>query len=812
MTINLTLLEVVNGENKTLTQTQAQIKPQPQLHPKLGLVERFIEPILFNFRLPVLIFFLLASILFAYEAAQLRPDASFQKMVPIFHPYIANYLKYENELRPLGNVVRIAVENKNGDIYSKEYLDTLKKITDEVFYVPGVDRGNLKSLWTPNVNWMEVTEAGMTGGQIIPQGFDGTPEKIEQVRTNIVRSGRIGSLVAADGHSTIVLVPLLETDPDTGAKLNYGQFSERLETLIRQKYETKDIKIHITGFAKVVGDLIHGAKAIGVFFAIAFVLTILLLLAYSRCWRSTSVTILCCSLAVIWQLGIVRMLGFGLDPYSILVPFLTFAIGVSHAVQNINTMAAARLTGSSNVDTAKLTFRQLFIPGSVALLCDAVGFSTLLVIKIGVIQELAISASIGVAVIILTKMFLLPILMSYVGVSDACLRHQAKKQGSQHRAAHFLSRFAEPRFAWVAVLGAALLLGVAWNISRDLKIGDLDAGAPELRPDSQYNRDNAYISAHYSTSPDVFVVMVKTPANECGSYPVAEVVDRFQWEMEQVAGVESTTSLFSGMKKVIAATNGGDLRWQALSRNRFVSNAAHRMLPSELYSNDCSMLPVLIFLTDHKADTLTRIAKAAENFAAANNDATVQFLLAAGNSGIEAATNKVIKQAEPQMLMLVYGIVALLVLWEFRSWRVTLCIMLPLYITSVLCEAIMAKLGLGVKVATLPVIALGIGIGVDYGIYIYNRIQHFLDQGLLLKAAYFETLKSTGAAVALTGVTLSLGVLTWVWSDIKFQADMGLLLTFMFLWNMVGAIVMIPALAALLVPQRPGLISLKRIT
>jgi len=277
------------------------------------------------------------------------------------------------------------------------------------------------------------------------------------------------------------------------------------------------------------------------------------------------------------------------------------------------------------------------------------------------------------------------------------------------------------------------------------------------------------------------------------------VVDRFQWEMENVAGVESTASLFTGMKKIISSTNGGDLRWQALSRNRFVSNSAHRMLPSELFSNDCSMLPVLIFLKDHKADTLTRIVRASEQFAAQNNNADVQFMLAAGNSGIEAATNIVIKQAENQMLILVYALVALLVLWEFRSWRVMLCIMMPLYITSALCEAIMAKLGLGVKVATLPVIALGIGIGVDYGIYIYNRLQHYLDQGMFLKQAYFETLKSTGTAVALTGVTLALGVLTWVWSDIKFQADMGLLLTFMFLWNMVGAIVMIPALTALLI-------------
>ncbi|MES2148517.1 MAG: MMPL family transporter [Pseudomonadota bacterium] len=772
-------------------------------HQKMGALERLIEPRLFAHRFTIMLVFLIASLFFGWQAAQLRPDASFQKMVPASHPFIANYLKYENELRPLGNVVRIAVETDGADIYSAAYLDTLRRITDEVFYIPGVDRGNLKSLWTPNVLWMEVTEAGMAAGQIIPQGFDGSAAKIEEVRTNVARSGRIGSLVAADQRSTIVLVPLLEKDPDSGAKLDYGLFSQRLEKLVRDKYVREGVRIHITGFAKVVGDLIDGARAIGLFFGITFALTVALLLWYSRCWRSTAVTVFCCSLAVVWQLGLVRLIGFGLDPYSILVPFLTFAIGVSHAVQNINTMAGARLAGGSNMDTAKLTFRQLFIPGTVALLCDAVGFSTLLVIDIGVIRELAISASIGVAVIILTKMFLLPILMSYVGVTDACLRHQARKQAGSQRLAHLLSRFAEPKFARVAVAVALLVLGAAFAMSRDLKIGDLDPGAPELRPDSRYNRDSAYVSGHYATSADVFVVMVKTAAGECGSYPVAELVDSFQWEMENLAGVESTMSLFSGMKKIIAGSNGGDLRWQALSRNRFVSNSAQRVLPSELYSNDCSMVPVMIFLSDHKAQTLTRVVLAAQQFAAQHPVAGIEFTLAGGNSGIEAATNIVIKQAEVVMLVLVYAIVALLVWWEFRSWRVALCIMLPLYITSALCEAIMARLGLGVKVATLPVIALGIGIGVDYGIYIYNRLQHFLDQGMDLKRAYFETLKGTGAAVALTGVTLALGVLTWVWSDIKFQADMGLLLTFMFLWNMVGAIVMIPALAALIVRPKP---------
>ncbi len=785
--------------------THSAADPSGELaaHGLIHRLERFLERRLFRWRLPVLIAFLLVSVLLGWQALQLRPDASFQKMVPATHPFIANYLKYENELRPLGNVIRVAVENTQGDIYDPAFLDTLKKVTDEVFYTPGVDRGAMKSLWTPNVLWMQVTEDGVQAGQMIPQGFDGSPASIEQVRGNVKRGRIIGSLVSNDHRSAVVLAPLLEVDPQTGERLDYGRLSQHLEAKLRDKYQQGNVRIHITGFAKIIGDLIEGSRAMAGFLGITVLLTVIVLYGYSRCWRSTWATVFCCALAVIWQMGIMRLLGFGLDPYSILMPFLTFAIGVSHAVQNINTMASQRVNGANNIDAAKATFRLLFIPGTIALLCDAVGFSTLLVIDIGVIKEMAINASIGVAVIIFTKMFLLPVLMSMLGVSPSGLKRQQRREAGSHRWAHAVAGFATPKRAVWAVGAAAVLLVTGFLMSRDLRIGDLDPGAPELRKTSRYNQDVAFMAKNYATSPDVFVVMATTPKGECGAYPVAAAVDLFQWEMENLPGVESTSSLFTAMKDVLAGQNGADLRWRALTRNRFASNGAHRMLPTELYNSECSMVPILIFLRDHKAETLTQVVQAAQAYAKANDSEAVKFELAAGNAGIEAATNIVIKKSEPLMLMLVYGIVAILVFWEFRSLKVTICLMVPLYITSVLCEALMAQLGLGVKVATLPVIALGVGIGVDYGIYIWNRLQGYLNQGLDLQAAYFETLKSTGMAVALTGVMLAVGVATWVGSAIKFQADMGLLLTFMFLWNMIGAVVLIPALAALLKAGRP---------
>ena len=197
-------------------------------------------------------------------------------------------------------------------------------------------------------------------------------------------------------------------------------------------------------------------------------------------------------------------------------------------------------------------------------------------------------------------------------------------------------------------------------------------------------------------------------------------------------------------------------------------------------STSCAMQQIDVELADHKQETLARVTAAVRTYASENDDTDIWFRLGDGNAAYEAATNEVIKSAQNQILLYVYGVVCLMVLLTFRSWRAVVCIILPLALTSVLANALMAMLGIGVKVATLPVIALGVGIGVDYGIYIFSRLESFLKQGHSLRLAYEETLKTTGRAVFFTGITLAVGVATWYFSPIKFQADMGILLTFMF--------------------------------
>jgi len=781
-----------------------------QLHTyQPGTEERLLERMIFAYRPFLLILFLLATVFFAYQTAGLRPDASFEKMIPMEHPFIQSFMKHKGDLGAGGTTIQVAVEHVKGDIFDAEYLDLLQQVNDEVFYLPGVDRNRMRSLWTPNVRWVEVTEQGFEGDKVIDTHYDGSERALKQLRQNILRSGEVGRLVSDNYRSSIVQAPLIDIDPASGKPLDYWALSEALERDIRDKYEDMSVgpdgepqvKIHIIGFAKIIGDLLDGITAILVFAIITILITTVLLFAYTRSLSGTLMPLLCSVIAVVWQLGLLTTMGYGLNAYSILIPFLVFAIGISHGVQIVNAILGESAAGHDKLSAARRAFRSLYVPGMTALISDAIGFITMVLIPIQVIKDLGIAASVGVAVIVLTNLVLLPVLMSYFGISDkAAARLKVRREGAARGSIWgLLSNFANGRVARYSVAIAAVGFAIGIYGGQNLKIGDLDPGAPELRPDSRYNLDNQFITDNYATSSDIMVIMVETPEQECTLYRNLEMVDRFVWHMRNVPGVNSAMAATEISKLVAAGYNEGSLKWATISRNQRLLGTTFNQMPPSLMNTTCSLLPVALFLDDHKAETLQNVVTAAELFAAKNNEEGIQFVLAAGNAGIEAATNQEISIAQTRMMMLIYGVVCALIFVSFASWRAVVCIVVPLALTSALCQALMAYLDIGVKVATLPVIALGVGVGVDYGIYIYSKLAYFLRRGLGIQEAYFNTLATTGEAVSLTGVMLAVGVATWIWSPIKFQADMGMLLTFMFLWNMVGALWLLPALAHYLV-------------
>ena len=765
-----------------------------------------VERALFNHRRLVVLVCLILTLVLAWQSSKLQLSASFEKTIPTGHPYIANFLAHQDELKGLGNAMRIAVANPKGTIYDAAYMETLRALSDEIFLIPGVSRQAMKSLWTSTTRWSGVTEEGLEGGPVIPDGYNGSAASLERLQANIARSGEIGQLVAVDAKSSVIYVPLMPKDAD-GHPLDYGKLATTLENL-RTQYEAKGVVIHITGFAKIVGDLIDGVRAVLMFFAGTVAIAAAMVFGYTRCVRSTALVVASSLVAVVWQLGLLPTLGFALDPYSMLVPFLVFAIGMSHGAQKMNGIMQDIGRGTHRLVAARYTFRRLFLAGLTALLADAVGFAVLLVINIQVIRELAIAASLGVAVLIFTNLILLPVLLSYTGVDAKAAQRslrdeQAEQLGkAKHALWAFLDRFTQRRWALGAIAAAGLLLALGLFVGSRLSIGDLDPGAPELRADSRYNRDVAFINGAYGASSDVLAVMVKTPDGRCTQLATVQAVDQLEWELRQLQGVEDTNTLALLNRRVATGLNEGNPKWYDMLPSQDMVNTVTANAPRGLYNDSCNLLTVYVYLSDHKAETLTRVVNHVESFAQAHDTDDARFLLAAGSAGIEAATNMAVKEAWHVMLWLVYGAVVILAFITFRSWRAVLVAIVPLVVTSFLAEALMVALGMGVKVATLPVIALGVGIGVDYALYILSVMLARLREGMSLSEAYYKALLFTGKVVMLTGITLAMGVITWIFSPIKFQADMGILLAFMFLWNMLGALTLIPALAHFLLKPR----------
>ena len=769
---------------------------------KISLANR-LEVGLFRHKVLVLMLFVLASAFLLFQATQIKLGASFTKNIPLNHSYMKTYLKHRENFGGANNIL-ISVCNSDGDIFNAEFFGALKGVHDKLFFIPGVDRIQVKSLYSPSTRFVEVVEDGFAGGPVIPADFQADERGLAIVKGNIEKAGIVGSIVADDYSCAMVKASLLDFNPDTGEKLDTLTIAAQLEEEVRQAFEKDNISVHIIGFAKMVGDVAEGAKGVVAFFLIAIAITAVMVFFFCHSISLTLLPILCSLVAVIWQLGMLSTLGFGLDPMSILVPFLVFAIGVSHGVQMINSVVRQVSVGLSSQAAAQASFRALLIPGGIALLSDTVGFMTLLSIDIGIIRELAITASLGVAMIILTNLILLPLLVSYLTITPKDRKNHAGNIGEESFVWRFMASFATKRAAIVILLFTVVLYAAGLFNSQQLKIGELHAGAPALHESSRYNQDTFLITDRYAISVDYMSVIIESTPDACTYYDTMNTIDRFQWRMENVEGVQSAVSLASISKLVNAGYNEGNPNWRVIPRNQqtLVQSIARIPSSSGLLNSDCSVMPVILFLQDHKAETIERVINAVKLTANELGSPQLQFKLASGPVGVMAATNEAVAEAQLPMMLYVYGAVISLCLLSFRSIRATIVVVLPLYVVSTLAQWLMTVLDIGLTVSTLPVIALGVGIGVDYGIYILSTMNIKLDEGANVYDAYLAALKERGSAVLITGITLAIGVSTWFFSDLKFQVDMGILLTFMFLVNMLAAVIVLPALAAFLWPNK----------
>ncbi|MBI3171119.1 MAG: MMPL family transporter, partial [Hydrocarboniphaga effusa] len=582
----------------------------------------------------------LATLFLGYQASQLRPDAGFAKQLPPGHPYLQVFKQYRKDFGG-ANLVLFALVQKQGDMYNAEFLNTLQKATDEVFFLPGVDRARVSSLFTPDVRFIEVVEGGFSGGNVVPADYQPTPEMLERVRANVGKSRHVGRLVANDHSGAMIFSELLEFDPLTQKKLDYVRTAYRLEDLRGQfthpvmyeyrlkedrgvrkagdlvlkgyqdvrgklRFQTFDLRtpgedgievveeikggeldvteapnpdynanvdVHIVGFAKVVGDVSEATLEVVSFFGLTLLITLILLWQYCGSLRIALLPLSCAVLAVVWELGLMHLFGFGLDPFAILVPFLVVSISVSHGVQ-ITSFWLYEIAdhGRDSFEGSRATYRRLVIPGLTALLTNVVGFGTILLIPIGIIQEMAINAMFGLVAVIVCKKILLPCLLSYAPLRDPqkFRDHQRRRDALFDPMWKVLSAITGKKAAAAVLAGAVGVLVWSHWMARDLKIGELHAGVPELRPDSRYNRDSVTVTREFAIGVDVLKVMAETQEQGCINHESMALIDSYAWRISNTPGVQSTISLAQIAKLVNAAYNEANPKWRVLSRNSTV--------------------------------------------------------------------------------------------------------------------------------------------------------------------------------------------------------------------------------------------------
>jgi predicted RND superfamily exporter protein len=761
-------------------------------------LERFV----FRYRGAVLVALAAFTVWMGVAATGIRLATGVETHLPAGHPYVETFLEYRDQMTGVNRVV-LALRTTEGDIWNPRFFRKLSEATDALAFLPGIDRRTVTSLWTPNIRSIEITEEGMRAEDMI--GDDVTletltQEDVERTRERVLASGLLGRLVSRDFTTAMVVAEALDVDVDSAQEGGVLDLAERLETEVRQKLQGEGYDVHIIGFVPMVGQIAEGARSVVVFFAVALLLTSLAVYAYSRSWILTALPLGCSLVSAVWQFGTMVLLDYAIDPMAILVPFLVFAVGVSHGIQQINLVASRVAAGDDGDVAGRSAFRGLLVPGSMALVTDGIAFATLLWIPIPMIQDLGASAAIGIGYKIVSNLVLLPLLVSYVRFDGGFVERNQRSQDLARRVMGALGRLADHGPAALTLTAFTVLLAVAAVQAQGRHVGELHEGSTELRPDSLYNRDARRIVEKFDLGLDLLTVLAETGEGACIDYETLHYLDRFSWHMTNVPGVTSLMSTPVIGRYVQAAWNEGRLEWRELPRNRWALMQVTSSIPSGLgvYNEDCTVMPVQVFTQDHRAETIAGVVASAEAFIDAHPSERVRLRMASGNVGIQAATDEVLERSELPMMLWAYASIVLVVLVTYRDWRAIPCCAFPLCLATFLGYWFMKEREIGLKVSTLPVMVLAVGIGVDYAFYIYSRVDHHLRAGADVASACRQALFETGNAVVFTGVTLAVGVSTWAFSPLQFQADMGLLLGFMFSVNMLGAVTVLPALAVVL--------------
>jgi predicted RND superfamily exporter protein len=759
-----------------------------------------------RFGATVLVFLLTAF--FAWHVKHLDVSTRFSDLYPRNHPYIKTFETYPAFGSPF--TISIVIEVKKGDIYSPATLGKIQEATRLVDLIYGVDHDQILSIASRKVKHVEATIGGIQAANLLVGPIPKTPEEISQLRQKVRTTGGVmGSLVSFKEDAALVQATFIERLTDYDAIFN--SVNEIIGKLQDENHE-----IHSAGHPMLTGWVYHYQKEMYVIFALGLLAMAGFLILHFRNLSGVVTPLLVAAVSAIWGFGFAGVLGFNLDPLIIVVPVLLVARALSHSVQMCERYFEI-YNETGDVRTASIdSLVSLFPPGVVGIICDAAGLFIIAIAPIRLIEKLAYVCGLWSLSLVITAMILTFLALSYLPPprnAGKIVLSTAQSHGFLYRVFSFIAMFSStPRWS-IATCVFFLVITAAsgwWAFNRS--IGDVNPGTPLLWPDSPYNTAIRKINDRFAGF-DVLQVVVEGKPESIKSSDGLNLMQSFQRYMERDPEVGATFSFADQVAQVNRLFHGGLPKWGVIPD----TNADAAMIfqlsmtgasPGDfdrLFNRNFSAGNVTVWYKDHRGDTVERALHRARNFMNTNPTAPgsdLQIRLAAGTIGLLGALNETIGRLEILTVVLISLVIFGVTTFIYRSFTAGLLLTVISNIAYLMTSAIMYRLEIGLDVNTLPIGAVGMGIGIDYNIYLMSRMcdEYRVNPNYskLIPASIF----TTGKAIFFTATTMVVGIIIWYFmSSLRFQAEMGLLLSAVMLAHVILALFFQSAFMMILQPK-----------
>jgi uncharacterized protein len=762
------------------------------------VIEAFCRSIL-RYRWMILVILAVMGASMANQARKVKVVSIATDVFPSTHPYVQTFMKYSDIFGGASKVL-VAVESKHGTIWNTKTLEKVQRITRALELLPAINNYQVISLATQKV---KVQKSDAEGIHSVPVMWPDVPRSqagLKALQRTVLGSRRFyGSLVSLDQKATIVVGGFFEANMQP--KLIY----ETLDALVKKESD-ESTNIYVIGRPMLLGDVASKSPRLGLIMLVTATCMLLVLWVYFRNLIGVLVPTIAAAYAAIMGFGFLGMIAQNFDPLVLVIPFIITARALSHTVQFVTRFLDEHELQPNKMEAAYQTSHALFKPGTVAIATDIVGVALIYVAPIPLLQKLASMGTVWLTSIFFSGMVLTPILLTFMPVPE----HKVHKK--HNLIDGFLGRLSDfcigPARYWIFAGTAIVMLGSLFFASW-LEVGDVHPGTPMLWPDSQYNLDTDAIAKKFANTEEMTVVVEGGSHDTTKRPEVLANIAAFQRHMEELPEVGATTSIADLLPEVVSLFHGQDPKFELVPNEREQSAFFLELIftsgqPGDLtryITPDSKNANITLLLRDHKGDTLRKVVAHAKDFIAKHPMKGASFRLAGGYGGLLAAINEEVATLDARITLLAFGSVFLCCYFAYWSLLGALMFLVPLIGSNYMTYALMGATQIGLDVNALPVVALGCGLGVDYGLYVVENVQEAYHAGMNVADSVRHGLMGAGKGVLVTALTMAAGLMFWRLSFLRFQAEMGMLLLFWMTMSMIGGLILLPALLVQFKPK-----------